>query len=59
MNTSSTIDLETSQEVFVLNTDGKTSGTANTGTMYIPYGALKYNTPFGRKLHHSYIIKML
>ena len=50
MNTSSTIDLETSQEVFVLNTDGKTSGTANTGTMYIPYGALKYNTPFCLKM---------
>ena len=50
MNTSSTIDLETSQEVFVLNTDGKSSGTANTGTMYIPYGALKYNTPFCLKM---------
>ena len=51
MNTLSTIDLETSQEVFVLNTDGKSSGTANTGTIYIPYGAaLKYNTPFCLKM---------
>ena len=50
MNTSTTADLETSQEVFVLNTDGKSSGTANTGTMFIPYGALKYNTPFCLKM---------
>ena len=50
MNTSSTADLETSQEVFLLNTDGRSSGTANTGTMYIPYGSLRYNTPFCLKM---------
>lgn len=50
MNTSSTSDLETSQEVFVLSTDGRSSGTPNTGIIYLNFGALRYTSPFCLKL---------